>query len=170
MVLMTGLDSIIESLYLKEELTSKQKLGNIIVNPVNTTYLINKTIIINHKYYPSSYIDELIDNRNIIISRFDINDDRVIVDPYELRINDNIQVLGNEIEVVNEDMYENINHVFDGKVLYYPKPKRYFEYYFNGDLTVLGYLIYQLGCDVSSISKSEFLNLDIIKTKCGIIV
>lgn len=169
MVLMTGLDSIIESLYLKENLTNKVKIGNIIVNPVST-YLVNKTVIINKKYYPFEYIDELISNKNIIISRFNLDRDDIIFDPYELRINNNIMCLGKNINLVNEHMYENINHIFDGTCLYYPKPKKYYEYHYNGSLTVLGYLLYQLGCDVSKISKTEFLNLDVIKMKNGIIV
>ena len=109
---MTGLDSIIESLYLREKLTCSPKASNILVNPVSS-YVVGKTVVINIKGYPSNYIDELIYNKNTIISRFDIGDNRVIFDPYELRMNENIIPLGKKVNLVNEEMYDKVDHIFD---------------------------------------------------------
>ena len=117
MVLLTGLDSIIESLYLDERLTEHSRDGNILVNPVSISYVINKVIIINHKYYLL------------------------------------------------------VEHKFDGVNLYYPKPISFYDHYLNGDLTVLGYLMYQLGCDISDVKDDTiFSNLDIIKMNNGFII
>ena len=168
---MTGLDSIIESLYLKEKLTCSSKASDILVNPVSS-YIIGKTIIINLKSYPISYINELLDNKNTVISRFDIGDDRVIVDPYELRMNESIIPLGRKVNVVNEEMYDKVDHVFEVEdmKLYYPKPLKCIDYQVNGRLTMLGYLVYQLGYPMNEVKISEFRYLDVIKLKNGIII
>lgn len=170
MVLMTGLDSIIESLYLRDRLTYLIKESNILVNPVSP-YLIGKTIIINLRNYPTEYIDELISYNNTVISRFDINDDRVIVDPYRLRINENIIPLGKKINLINEEMYDKVDHIFDleDMKLYYPKPIKCMNYMVNGNFTVLGYLAYQLGHKFNDMN-CEFRYLDVIKLKNGIII
>lgn len=172
MVLMTGLDSIIESLYLKEELTCSAKLNNILVNPMSS-YLIKKTVIISLKSYPIGYIKELLDNKNTVISRFKVDDERVIVDPYELRMNENIVPLGKKVNLINEEIYNEVNHIFDTEtsVLYYPKPNKCMDYIVNGDLTVIGYLAYQLGCRLNGFNKPiQFNYLDIIKMKNGILI
>lgn len=166
MVMMTGLDSVIESLYLKEELSSKMKNCNIVVNPVSS-FIANKVVIINSKYYPSEYIEDLLSNRNTVISRINLHDSRVILDPYELRINDKIRVLNNTTKVVNESLYEKIPHVFDGGVLYYPKPRAYYDYMSGKNLTVLGYLLYQLGCKMDDAPSSRYMDLDIAKLRIG---
>lgn len=167
MVLMTGLDSVIESLYLKEELSSKMRDCNIVVNPTSS-FVANKTVVINSKYYPTEYIDELIENRNTVISRINMHDDRIILDPYELRINDNIRPLGNPVSVVNEYLYENIDHHFTNGILYYPKPLAYYDYMSGRNLTVLGYLLYQLGCRMNEVP--EYVEFDVIKSRVGIYV
>lgn len=168
---MTGLDSIIESLYLREKLTCSPKASNILVNPVSS-YVVGKTVVINIKGYPSNYIDELIYNKNTIISRFYIGDNRVIFDPYELRMNENIIPLGKKVNLVNEEMYDKVDHIFDieDMKLYYPKPIKCVNYHVNGNLTVLGYLIYQLGYPVDEVLHTEFKYLDVIKLKNGIII
>lgn len=172
MVLLTGLDSIIESLYLREELTCSVKLNNLLVNPVSS-YLSRKTVIISRKNYPIEYIRELLDNKNTVISRFKVNDERVIVDPYELRMNENILPLGKKVNLINEEMYDKVNHIFDTEEnkLYYPKPLRCMDYIANGDLTVIGYLAYQLGCKLNEYNKPiQFDHLDIIKMNNGILI
>lgn len=171
MILITGLDSIIESLYLRDDLTSNSKKSDVLVNPVSS-YVIGKTIIINLKGYPRTRLDELIDNQNTVISRFDLNDDRVIVDPYELRMNDSIHPLGTKVNVINEEMYDKVNHIYDSneRVLYYPKPMKCMDYHVDGNLTLLGYLAYQLGYPIDDVTDTEFKYLDVIKMKNGIII
>lgn len=169
---MTGLDSIIESLYLKEKLTHSVKLNGLLVNPVSS-YITRKTVIISLKSYPIDYIRELLDNGNTVISRFKVDDDRVILDPYELRMNENIIPLGKKVNLINEEIYDKIDHIFDAEneMLYYPKPIRFMDCIMNGDLTVIGYLAYQLGCKLSDFNHPiQFDHLDIIKMKNGILV
>lgn len=168
MILITGLDSIIESIYLREELTCSSKSSNIVVNPVSS-YIVRKTIIINSINYPTNLIDELI-GHNTIISRFDIGDDRVMIDPYELRMNERIIPLGKKVNFINEDMYDKVDHLYDREdgILYYPKPMKCMNYCVGSELTVLGYLAYQLGYPVKSATK--FTNLDVIKLMNGLIV
>jgi hypothetical protein len=171
MILITGLDSIIESLYLKDDLTSNSKKANILVNPVGS-YVIGKTIIINLKGYSSSRITELLDNKNTVICRFDTDDDRVIVDPYELRMNESIMPLGMKINLINEEIYDKVNHIYDSdnRILYYPKPIKCMDYHVDGKLTLLGYLAYQLGYSIDDVSDTKFNHLDVIKMKNGIII
>lgn len=171
MILITGLDSIIESLYLRDDLTSNSKKSDILVNPVSS-YVIGKTIIISLKRYPKSRIDELLDNKNTVISRFNVGDDRVIVDPYELRMNESIMPLGKKVNIINEEMYDKVSHIFDSdnRILYYPKPMKCMDYHVNGKLTSLGYLAYQLGYSIDDVSDTEFKYLDVIKMKNGIII
>lgn len=171
MILMTGLDSVIESLYLKEKLTCSSNASNILVNPVSS-YIIGKTVIITLGGYPLDYVSELIDNKNKVICRFDIGIDKVIVDPYDLRINECIIPLGKKVNILNEEIYDKVDHIFDceeGK-LYYPKPIKCLDYQVNGKLTSLGYLAYQLGYPINDIIDTKFKNLDVIKLKNGIII
>lgn len=171
MVLITGLDSIIESLYLRDDLTSNSKKSDILVNPVSS-YVIGKTIIINLKGYSRNRITELLDNKNTVICRFNINDDRVIVDPYELRMNESIMPLGMKVNLINEEMYDKVNHSYDSdnRVLYYPKPIKCMDYHVDGSLTLLGYLAYQLGYSINDVADTKFRYLDVIKMKNGIII
>lgn len=168
---MTGLDSIIESLYLMDELTCSSKSCNILVNPMSS-YVVGKTVIINISSYPESYINELLCNNNTVISRFEVNNDRVIVDPYELRMNDSIIPLGKKIDLINEEIYDKVYHIFDKDEmkLYYPKPTKCLNYCVGNNLTVIGYLAYQLGFPINDISDTRFTNLDVIKLKNGIII
>jgi hypothetical protein len=110
MVLLTGLDSIIESLYLDERLTEHSRDGNILVNPVSISYVINKVIIINHKYYPIDNIKILLNNRNKVITRVNYEVDGVKYDPYLLRINDSIRISNEKINIIDENSYMLVKH------------------------------------------------------------
>jgi hypothetical protein len=171
MILLTGLDSIIESLYLRDGLTCTFKNCTIVVNPTSS-YVANKVVIINLMNYPSNKIDELLANNNTIISRFDTGDERITIDPYELRINESIIPLGKRVDLLNEDTYDKVEHIFDDKdnKLYYPKPVKCINYHHKGNLTALGYLIYQLGYQIDEVITPRFKYLDIIKLKNGIII
>lgn len=169
MILLTGLDSIIESLYLDERLTEYSREGDILVNPVSITYVVNKTIIINHKNYPIDNIKYLL-LKNKVISRIDFGLDGVIVNPYLLRINKNIISSNEKVNIINENLYSKVEHKFDGTNLYYPRPMSFYDHKFGSELTVIGYLMYQLGCDISDVKDPIFKNLDIIKMNNGFIL
>lgn len=170
MVLLTGLDSVIESLYLKERLTNQSKSGNILINPVNVTYTTGKTIVINHKYYPLDWIKQLVKNRNKVITRLNFNIPGSIFDPYILRINDNILSSGEYVDLIGEGFYQEVEYKFDGTKLYYPIPRSFYDHHLGDSLTALGYLSFQLGCDISDVCDSLYKNLNVIKLKNGIII
>lgn len=169
MVLLTGLDSVIESLYINEKLTEHPRDGNILVNPVSITYVVNKTIIINHKYYPIENIKYLL-NKNKVITRIDLGVEGSIFDPYLLRINEYIKTSNEIVNIINEDSYMSVDHKFDGINLYYPKPRSFYDHKVKSELTVIGYLMYQLGCNISDVKDPIFKNLDIIKMNNGFII
>ena len=137
MVLLTGLDSVIESLYLKERLTNQSKSGNILINPVNVTYTTGKTIVINHKYYPLDWIKQLVKNRNKVITRLNFNIPGSIFDPYILRINDNILSSGEYIDLIGEGFYQEVEYKFDGTKLYYPIPRSFYDHHLGDSLTAV---------------------------------
>lgn len=69
-------------------------------------------------------------------------------------------------------MYDKVDHIFEieDMKLYYPKPLKCIDYQVNGKLTMLGYLVYQLGYPMNEVKISEFKYLDVIKLKNGIII
>lgn len=170
MILLTGLDSVIESLYLEEELTDKNRDTNILVNPVDVTYKFGKTVIINHKYYQTDKLLKLVRNKNKVYSRVDYGIDGVKYCPYNHRINFNIIPSGEVVNLVNEYNYHEVDHYYKNGILYYPTPRIYYDYYVGKDMTALGYLLVQLGCDVSEVNDSMTMNYDVIKLRNGIIV
>lgn len=169
MILYSGLDSIIESLYLDDDLTESVRDCSIVVNPDEklSRYLMGRLIIINHKNYSVDLIRKLKDD-NKVITRIDFSIRGVLFDPYILRINDNIRLSGEFIDYIDESCYNDVDFRFDGKVLYYPSPESYEDYVYNGNLTSLGYLLYQIGYNL--IDNSIFKNLDVIKLKNGLII
>lgn len=170
MILLTGLDSVIESLYLNEDLTDLNRVKNMLVNPIDVTYLSGRTVIINHKFYPLNKIKKLVDNKNKVYSRINFNINGVIFNPYILRINDRIIPSGEIINISSENLYDKVDHTYKGGILYYPTPKYVYDYSLNGDLTVLGYLMYQIGYDLKEIDDSVQKNLNIIKLRNGLII
>lgn len=170
MILLTGLDSVIESLYLDEQLTDMNRDTNILVNPVDVTYKFGKTVIINHKYYQTDKLLKLVSNKNKVYSRINYGIDGVKYCPYNHRINFKVVPSGEEVNLINEFNYNEVDHYYKNGILYYPTPKFYYDYYMNDDMTVLGYLLIQLGCDVSEVNESMNKNYDVIKLRNGIIV
>lgn len=169
MVLYSGLDSIVESLYLDEEMTESIKDSSIVVNPNESLcpYIYRKVVIINHLHYPTDRIRQLKES-NKVITRVNFSIRGVSFKSYELRLNRRIQLSGEEVGFINEDTYDQVEFRFDGQNLYYPSPSLYCDCIHRGALTSLGYLLYQIGYDF--IDDTLFKNLDVIKLKNGLII
>lgn len=167
MILLTGLDSIVESLYLKIPITDKFKDSTIIVNPDSITYLSKKTIIISKLNYSLDNINMLLSNGNTIISRIFINDSIKFI-PYLPRICDKIMWCGRYVtEELNEENFSSVHHFYDGDKLYYPKSNSYGNVMDNKkNLSVLGYLLYQIGENLYD--NTPFLDLDVVKLGKGL--
>jgi hypothetical protein len=89
MILDTGFDSVIESLYLKIPLTSSLRDATIIVNPSNKyQYVTGKTIIVTLDYSPGFDLNKL-KSQNNIISRFS---SEFIFEPYKVENCNSIKV------------------------------------------------------------------------------
>lgn len=170
MIYFSGLDSIIESIYLNDNLDNKVGTCEVFVNPDNVKYIVGKTVIINICDYPDSKLDILSSNGCHIISRIYSQREDIEVQPYILRLNFNVMWNGKVIEFCNflDDILDKDNCIFDfeNNILYFPKiinlgstlkPKD--EY---GNLTVIGWVLQQVGINIKS--QTVFENLDIIKT------
>lgn len=169
MVYYSGLDSIIESLYLEENFIESIKNSNIIVNPSEKLfpYLYGKVIIINHMFYPIEWIKKLTD-KNRVITRLDFSIQGTIYNPYESRLNPRIYPNNESVDSVDESTYDEVEFRYDGENLYYPSPIEFTNYSDGKSLTVLGYLLYQIGYNL--IEDTLFKNLDVIKLKNGLII
>ena len=165
MIYLSGLDSIIESIYLSDLISTQIGKAQIFVNP-------NQRL-----KYLTDYINQLVDGGNKVISRVYFNTDKVEIQPYIIRINDKIRFNGREIA---EDSIEKIDDIllkgygeYDEKEkrLYFPKIKimdketePYMDQYNN--LTGLGWALHQVGVNMK---EGPLVNLDLLKLKKVII-
>lgn len=185
MIYFSGLDSIIESLYLDEILDDKVSSCNIFVNPENVSYLTGKIIIINNIDYPLPSIKTLINNRNKIISRINlINKDSFVesnikINPYVIRPVFNIMWGGDDIEVEQEEVLNGIsdsvfdrilegcNYVPEKRKLFFPKLHgsgiKRISVDEDGNLTSIGYSLQQVGVNITY--NTPFIDMDVLKTK-----
>lgn len=173
MVYLSGLDSIIESIYLDDLLSTQIGKSQIFINPDQIKYITNKTIIITKNGYSVDYVNRLVDNGNKVISRVFFPSDKIEIQPYIIRINDKVQFNG---RYVNED---DINKIDDVLIkgygeyeetehrLYFPKinimdteSKLYMDEFKN--LTGYGWALQQVGINLKD---CPFVNLDVIKLK-----
>ena len=69
MILFNGLPSILESLYLGDDITDKLTLSDIVVNPINSSYLSGKTIILNMPNLNKTVIENILNKGNTVVSR-----------------------------------------------------------------------------------------------------
>lgn len=169
MIFLDGLNSIIESIYLNEEISSKPGNSTIFINPGNVKYIIGKIVIISSIDYPSEKIEKLISNNCKIISRISTENPRVELAPYILRLDFNIMWNGrtiNNFETMNK-ILEDDDCSFDigSGILYFPKlsyiPQEAMDNL--GNLSSLGWVLQQVGVNVKE--DTPFKNLDILKTK-----
>jgi len=170
MIYLEGLNSIIESIYLGEELSNKVGNCDIFVNPSNVKYLIGKIIIINIPEYPEEYINQLLENRCKVISRVFIDNSNIEIRPYILRICP--QVVWNG-RVIKEPMtLDNILECgycefdVDEFKLYFPKFYSCTDTAVEdnyGNLSSLGWVLHQSGINVKK--DTPLQDLDVIKTR-----
>ena len=159
-----GLDSIIESIYLEDQLGNKLGDCNVFVNPTNTKYLVGKLVIINSLTYPTEQIQELVDNGNRVVGRIKTEIEGVLLQPYIIRISTGIMYNGRTVEgKVGEDVVLQDYCSFPDSVLYFPKldPSCYDVLDESGNLTALGWALHQVGVFVRD--GLDFPNLDLIK-------
>lgn len=172
MIYLEGLESIVECIYLNEELDNRVSACNVFVNPESIKYLAGKTVIINKLDYPTENIEQLVKSGCKVISRVYTEQEGVEVKPYILRINQNIQWNGRVIETYDDftDLLDETNDCefsIDDYILYFPKissitvgDSRAMDSY--GNLTAVGWVSQQVGVNLSD---SAFIDLDIVKTK-----
>lgn len=170
MIYLEGLDSIIESFYLHEELSNRIGSCDIFVNPGKVKYLVRKIVIINICEYPIENIQVLLNNNCHIISRVFIDNPGVEIRPYILRICPEIMWNGRIIKKPIK-----LNEVMEGGFcdldveefkLYFPKlydcsDRKPTDDYKN--LTVLGWVLQQVGINICT--KTPLTDLDLIKTQ-----
>lgn len=163
MVYFSDLNSVIESIYLSENICDKIGSCNIFVNPDNITYLVRKVVIINKLDYPDKNIDSLLKNNCEIISRIKLNRDDVKFHPYIIYPNFSIIWNGDTVDLMS-DVITNCNFDIENMKLYFPKIKvdtmRVDE---EGNLTALGWALQQVGINIKK--DTPFVDLDVIKTK-----
>lgn len=187
MIYFSGLDSIIESLYLDERLGDKLGSCKIFINPVNISYLTGKVIIINKLRYPQTYVAELINNGNKVISRVFTDNNKVDFEPYILRPIFNLVWGGDEVMVTEEDIreiennnndklteklldriLESCSYISDRNKLFFPKligkGVKKIATDDKGNLTAIGYSLQQVGVNIIK-ADTPFLDMDILKTK-----
>lgn len=168
MIFLNGIESIIESTYLNETISTKIGSCNIFVNPKNIKFLARKTVIINIIDYPEEYIQQLINNECKVISRVKY-DKNIDFEPYILKINSNIFWNGDNIEQpenINEILEDDLcSYDMDKNILRFPKLKnikniKNIEK--DGNLSCIGWVLQQVGINI--VENTPFVNLDIIKT------
>ena len=170
MIYLEGLDSVIESIYLGEELSNKVGNCNIFVNPENIKYIVGKIVIINSCEYPEEQIQQLLENKCHIISRVSRDNPGVEVRPYILRICPQVMWNG---RVIEEPM--TLNNILecgfcefdtDEFKLYFPKFYRCSDHTPQdefGNLSALGWVLQQVGINIDT--KTPLTDLDLIKTR-----
>lgn len=169
MIYLEGLGSVIESIYLEEDLSNKVGNCNVFVNPSNVKYIIGKTVIINTCEYPESNLNVLIENKCNVISRVYIENQNIEIQPYILRICPQVMWNG---RIIEEPM--TLNNILDCGYCEFDSDefKLYFPKFYNcsdtkpkdeyGNLTVLGWVLQQVGININK--KTPLTDLDIIKT------
>ena len=183
MVYFSGLDSIIESLYLEEDLGDKIGSSKIFINPVNISYLTGKVIIINQLRYPQDSVATLINNGNKVISRIKFTEINKGIDfePYILRPTFDLVWGGDEVEIREEEVknlgiteklldriLESCSYVSERHKLFFPKlvgsGVKFIATDEEENLTSIGYALQQVGVNIKK-ADTPFLDMDILKTK-----
>jgi len=169
MIYFEGLESVAEAIYLSESLSNRFGDCNIFVNPSRITYLVGKLIIINMPDYPKEDLETLLSQNCKVISRVWLDDARVEFSPYILRIDKNILWNGKDMEEYPkgglQEMLENdlCSFSLDDYVLYFPRISHGNTLDSKGNLTVLGWVLQQTGCNLRR--NTPFINLDLLKSK-----
>lgn len=170
MILFSGVDSILESIYTGIPLTDRMANATVLVNPETITYLSKKICILT-KNYDSKKAEILVKNENTVVSRvIQENMKGIILDPYIPKLFENIIWNGDYVRLITPETYDNcIEFTYNSitNILSYPKPIEYFgEVQENGEINSMGYLLYQLGENI--FPNTIFKDLDIVKQGKGI--
>lgn len=167
MILFSGVDSVLESIYTGIPLTDRMSNATILVNPETITYLSKKICILTKTYNKTEI---LIKNDNTVVSR--VTQDfmeGVKFDPYLPKLFENIVWNGDYVRLITPETYDNcIEFTYNSitNVLSYPKPHEYFgEVQENGEINSMGYLLYQLGENL--FPDTPFIDLDLVKQGKG---
>ena len=159
MIRFDGIQSILESIYLSEELTTKLQGISIEVNPETLKFLSGKTVIINSRDY---VLGTERGYANTIISRVSEGPGIIYV-PYLPRVLPKIRWSG-MIVGTREEALE--SYFYDSGYLYFPKIQGYFSES-QDNLDFLGYIQYQIGYNFYE--DSPFKDLDILKCRNGLV-
>ena len=168
MVYFNGVLSVFESIYLGLKITDKLIYSDIVVNPISSSYLSGKTILLTIPGINPNIVNHLLNNGNSVISRIPGYDNRVKLVPYLEKPLFNIQWNGKIIDTISKDNIEtDIDFEVDYPKVYFPNIKNPKNTVIDGYSTAIGYLLYQVGQD-DIINNALFDNLDVIKCKKGI--
>lgn len=167
MIFLNGIESIIESTYLNETISTKIGSCNIFVNPKNIKFLARKTVIINIVDYPEENILQLLNNECKVISRIKYNIEGIDFEPYILKINSSVFWNGDIIEQPEElnDILEDdlCSYDMDRNILRFPKLTNIKNIKDEeNNLSCIGWTLQQVGINI--VLDTPFINLDIIKT------
>lgn len=169
MILFSGVDSILESIYTGIPLTDRMANATVLVNPDTITYLSKKICILTKTYDPKKS-EILVKNDNTVISRV-IQDNMkgIKYDPYLPKLFENITWNGDYIRLITPETYDNcVEFTYNSvtNILSYPKPIEYFgETQDNGEVNSMGYILYQLGENL--FPDTDYVDLDIVKLGKG---
>lgn len=171
MIYFEGLESIIECLYLEDNISNRPSNCDIFVNPENITYMMGRTVIINSCDYPEENVKTLLSNGCRVISRVYSDIPEIEVRPYILKLNERINWNGEVVrkfsdfsELLEED---HCRFDIDNYKLYFPKiyglseENKVMDDY--GNLSVLGWVLQQVGINIKT--DTPFINMDVIKTQ-----
>lgn len=167
-VYFSGLDSVVECVYIGETLSTNFSESEIFVNPETITYMAGKVVIISNPEYDLDKIETLRMNGNIIISRVSIGN--LKPSPYILRLDMGIIWNGRTIDWPGDgDISESVDLDFISEsscvpLIRFPKILKVPHYKLSdstGNLTYLGWALQQVG---QNIKESVFSDLDLFKT------
>ena len=169
MILFSGIDSVIESIYTGIPLTERMANATVLVNPETITYLSKKICILTKTYDPKKS-EILVKHQNTVVSRVTQESMKGIeYDPYLPKLFENIVWNGDYIRLITPETYDNsVEFTYNSitNVLSYPKPIEYFgEVQDNGEINSMGYLLYQLGENLYP--NTNFVDLDMVKQGKG---
>lgn len=166
MILFNGLPSVLESLYLEDDITDKLTSSDIIVNPISSSYLTGKTIILNMPKISKNIIEEVLRKGNTVISRIPGYNPKIKVVPYLERPLFNIFWNWKIEDKISSENMDLIDFQVDYPNIYFPKAKTWEDTMVGGFPSALGVLLHQVGQD-NVINNKLYYNLDLQKVKKG---
>lgn len=171
MIYFEGLESIIECLYLEDNISSRPSNCDIFINPENITYMMGRTVIVNSCEYPEDNVKTLLSNGCHVISRIYFDIPGIDIRPYILKLNERIAWNGEILKKFSDfsELLEEDHCRFDLRNyrLYFPKlygitaENKVMDDY--GNLSCLGWVLQQVGVNIKT--DTPFVNMDVIKTQ-----